>query len=227
MSFKLDEVTNDLKLKFQKLSYLPYRITFFASSGNALHDYSAEQDISQANYYYVFGVGGIIFKDQDHIGARITIAKGAGYASCYYTRSTARNSTPLVVAPGESIEVMSDTDNDGDIDDSDYSIVSGTSLSSAILSAIGYMIFKIQNYRYPTSYTSLNEIYLAIEYNSEGLNEDITRQPAAGSTFQFEDAIGWGGVDFYDYCLWVYTYFTPPAPPPGGGGGGGGGHRPR
>ena len=53
------------------------------------------------------------------------------------------------------------------------------------------------------------------------MSEDITRQPADGNIFRHEGKIGWGGVDFYDYILWAYDWFTPPEPPPSGGGGGG------
>lgn len=216
MSLKTEDRDTSVESKLLELSSTPYRITFFAGSGNADYDSSEYSCIVPADYHPVLGVGGIIFKDETYEGFRMRIGLGAEYASQFFTRSTARASTPVVVAPGESVEVACNKDGEGGID---AYLVSGTSASTIILSAIAYMIFKIQNYKYPESYVSSSRIYEIICFNSEGDNVDSTRKPAAGNSIIYEPSIGWGGVDFYDYCLYAYEMFTPPT---GGGGGGGG-----
>ncbi|MHA1345822.1 MAG: S8/S53 family peptidase [Candidatus Heimdallarchaeaceae archaeon] len=220
MSFRFLEESPSVKLKILPLTIAPYRITFFASSGNALAGETQNEEIFPAAYRTVFGVGGIIFKDTAHIGERMTTARGATYNSMYRYSSSLRGSTPIVVAPGESIKVSCDSNDDGVLD---HFEVSGTSLSSPILSAVTLMMCKIQYNLDPYSYISFNEIYTTISFNSESdgspSTEDTTIAPSDGNFLDHDIMIGWGGIDFYDYCVWVYEYYEPL---PGGGGGGSG-----
>ena len=219
MSFEIPYNTNI----HDKITYLTetYDTLFFASSGNANYDSSARNKVYPSWYSEVFGVGGIIFKDETTFGPRMTIARGATYASMYYEHTYLKKSTPVVVAPGEKIEAINDATEGGIIE---AVIVSGTSLSSPILAAVTLIMCILQDELDSGARFDRNDLYACIALNSECDNRiftnDITLKPGDDNYMHHEYRIGWGGVDFYDYVLWAYNYFKPSS---GGGGGGGGG----
>jgi hypothetical protein len=213
---------SNINQKINELSLAPYYMTFISASGNEYQDdINSEQQIYPAAYYNSYSVGGIIAQG-DWSSYRMTLARGSTCASCFWrsddSNPSPRESSPTVVAPGDSIEVFFDLDDDNDLD---YFVGTGTSLATPIVAVVVFFIYKIQYYRYSSNTVLPSEIYYLFSQYSEGyyLMGDQTKEPGIGNDKYWYHQVGWGCVDFFDYCNWAYDYYAPPS-----GGGGGGGH---